>query len=37
MLSEAEKRRLADDVLENDGDLDALDRAVAAYLDALGR
>lgn len=37
LLSEAEKRRLVDDVLENDGDLDALDRAVAAYLDALGR
>jgi dephospho-CoA kinase len=37
LLPEAEKRRLADDVLVNDGDLDALDRAVAAYLDALER
>jgi dephospho-CoA kinase len=35
LLPEAEKRRLADDVLANDGDLEALDRAVAAYLDAL--
>ena len=35
-LPAAEKRRLADDVLENDGDLEALDRAVAAYVEALG-
>ena len=30
---EAEKRRRADDVLVNDGDLAALDRAVRAYVD----
>ena len=33
LLPEAEKLALADDVLVNDGDVAALDRAVAAYLD----
>ena len=36
LLPEAEKRRRADDVLANDGDLAALDEAVARYLDAFG-
>jgi len=32
LLPEAEKLRRADDVLHNDGDLEALDRAVQAYV-----
>ena len=33
LLPEAEKAALADDVIVNDGDVAALDRAVVAYLD----
>jgi dephospho-CoA kinase len=33
LLSQEERRRRANDEIVNDGDLDALDRAVAAYVD----